>query len=112
MHVLFDQGTPVPLRRLLGNNQIETAFERSWHTLTNGELLAAAERSGFEILLTTDKNLRYQQDLSGRSIALIVLSSTSWPRIQRPRIQRAIAEINHAVETATPGSVQEVAIPI
>lgn len=61
MRVLFDQGTPVPLRRLLRNNQVETAFERGWHTLTNGELLAAAERDGFEILLTTDKNLRYHK---------------------------------------------------
>jgi len=104
--VLFDQGTPVPLRRLLGNHQVETAFERRWHTLTNGELLAAAERYGFDILMTTDKKLRYQQSSSGRSIAIIVLSSTSWPRIEK-----AIAEITHAVETATPGSVQEVEIP-
>jgi hypothetical protein len=83
VRVLFDQGTPVPLRHLLSNNQIETAFERGWHTLRNGELLAAAERSGFEILITTDKNLPYQQNLSAYSIAIIVLSSTSCPRIQR-----------------------------
>jgi hypothetical protein len=56
--------------------------------------------------MTTDKKLRYQQSSSGRSIAIIVLSSTSWPRIEK-----AIAEITHAVETATPGSVQEVEIP-
>jgi hypothetical protein len=83
VRVLFDQGTPVPLRRLLGNHQVETAFERRWHTLTNGELLAAAERYGFDILMTTDKKLRYQQSSSGRSIAIIVLSSTSWPRIEK-----------------------------
>jgi hypothetical protein len=106
VRVLFDQGTPVPLRNLLGNNQVETAFERGWHTLTNGQLLAAAERDGFEILLTTDKNLRHQQNPVGRSIAIIVLSSTSWPRIQK-----AVAEISHAIETATPGSVRELEIP-
>jgi len=104
--VLFDQGTPVPLRSHLGNNQVETAFERGWSTLTNGQLLAEAEGAGFEILLTTDQNLRYQQNLTGRSIAIIVLSTTSWPRIQR-----AVPEITHAIETATPGSVQEVDIP-
>jgi hypothetical protein len=106
VRVLFDQGTPVPLRRLLGNHQVETAFKRRSHTLTNGELLAAAERYGFDILMTTHKKLRYQQSSSGRSIAIIVLSSISWPRIEK-----AIAEITHAVETATPGSVQEVEIP-
>ena len=106
MRILFDQGTPVPLRSLLSDNQVETAFERGWKTLTNGQLLAEAERAGFEILLTTDKNLRYQQNLAGRSIAIIVLSTTSWPRIQR-----AIAAITKAIETATPGGVQEVEVP-
>ena len=104
--MLFDQGTPVPLRRLLRDNQIETAFERGWHTLTNGELLAAGERDGFDIFLTTDKNLRRQQSPGRRSIAVVVLSSTSWPRIQR-----AVSEINRAIEIATPGSFQEVEIP-
>ncbi len=97
---------PAPLRRLLGNNQVETAFERGWHTLTNGELLAVAERDGFDIVLTTDKNLRYQQNPGGRSIAIVVLSSTSWSRIQR-----AVGEINRAIKVATPGSFQEVEIP-
>ena len=106
MRILFDQGAPVPLRRVLGNNQVETAFERGWHTLTNGELLLAAERDGFEILVTTDKNLRYQQNPLSRSIAIIVLSSTSWPRIQK-----SVPEINRAIKIATPGSVQEVEIP-
>lgn len=106
MLILFDQGTPVPLRSLLGGHHVETAFERGWTTLTNGELLTEAERSGFEILVTTDQNLRYQQNLADRSIAVIVLSTTSWPRIQR-----AVAAITQAIETATPGSVQEVDVP-
>jgi len=105
VRILFDQGTPAPLRRLLGSHQVETAFERGWQTLTNGELLAAAERDGFDILLTTDKNLRHQQNPSARSIAIIVLSSTSWPRIQRSG-----GEINRAIELAVPGSFQEVEI--
>ncbi len=52
MRILFDQGTPVPLRELLGSHQVETAFERGWSTLTNGELLAAAEQEGFDVFLT------------------------------------------------------------
>jgi len=106
VRILFDQGTPAPLRRLLGNNQVETAFERGWHTLTNGEVMAVAEGDGFDIVLTTDKNLRYQQNPGGRSIAIVVLSSTSWSRIQR-----AVGEINRAIKVATPGSFQEVEIP-
>ena len=76
MRVLLDHGTPAPLRPLLVNNQIQTAFECGWHTLTNGELLAAAERSGFEILTTTDKNLPYLQNTSGGSIAIIASRPT------------------------------------
>lgn len=106
MRILFDQGTPVPLRGLLGDNQVETVFERGWSNLANGQLLNEAARAGFQILITTDNNLRHQQNLAGRSIAIVVLSTTSWPRIQR-----AVAAITQVIETATPGSVQEVNIP-
>ena len=81
MRILFDQGTPVPLRKLLNSHQVETAFERSWSTLTNGELLATAEQEDFKVFVTTDKNLGNQQNVSGLKIAIVVLSSTSWPRI-------------------------------
>ncbi len=81
--MLFDQGTPVPLRRALIGHDVETAFERGWSRLANGELLSAAEAAGFAVLVTTDRNLRYQQHLPARRIAVVVLSTTSWPRIQR-----------------------------
>lgn len=106
MRVLFDQGTPVPLRKFLQSHQVETAFERGWASLKNGELLNEAERYGFEIFITTDQNLRFQQKLVGRKLAVIILSSTSWPRIQK--IGDAIAQ---AVNTALPGSVQELIVP-
>ena len=106
MRILFDQGTPTPLHSLLSDHHVETAAERGWTTLTNGELLTEAERAGFEIIFTTDQNLRYQQNLTDRSISVIVLLTTSWPRIQR-----AVAAITQAIESATPGSVQEVDIP-
>ena len=106
MRVLFDQGTPVPLREHLNQHQVETAFERGWSSLTNGDLLARAEQEGFEIFVTTDKNLSYQQNLGGLSIAIVVLTSTSWPRIQK-----AVAAITQAIGSTVPGSFQEVDIP-
>jgi hypothetical protein len=106
VRVLFDQGTPVPLRQLLVGHDVSTAYECGWSTLKNGELLAAADLEGFEVLVTTDKNLKYQQNLASRSIAILVLGTTSWPRI------RASAEIIvAAVATAAPGSYAEVSIP-
>jgi len=79
MRVLFDQGTPAPLRHLLPGHVVSTAYELGWSTRKNGELLAAAEGQAFEVLVTTDTNLKYQQNLAARRIAIVVLSTTSWP---------------------------------
>jgi len=106
VRILFDQGTPVPLRRFLNTHQVETVFERGWSTLKNGELLARGEEEGFEVFVTTDKNLSKQQNLFSRKMAIVVLSSTSWPRIQV-----AVESINQAIETTLPGSLHEVRIP-
>jgi hypothetical protein len=73
MRVLFDQATPVPIRRFLVGHAVRTAAEQQWETLGNGELLTVAEQAGFEVFVTTDKNLRYQQNLSGRTIAVAVI---------------------------------------
>ena len=105
MRILFDQGTPVPLRKILTSHQVETAFERGWSTLTNGELLAAAEQEGFEVFVTTDRNLQNQQNLVGLRIAIVVLSSTSWPRIEK-----AATEVKQAIDAALPGSFNQVQI--
>lgn len=106
MRVLFDQGTPAPLRHVLPGHEVSTAYELGWSTLKNGELLAAAESHSLEVLVTTDTNLKYQQNLASRSIAVVVLSTTSWPRIQA-----AAALVVAAVKTATPGTYVEVAVP-
>ena len=106
MRILFDQGTPVPLRQILTSHQVETAFERGWSTLSNGDLLAAAGQEGFEVFVTTDKNLRDQQNLGGLRIAIVVLSSTSWPRIQK-----AAVAVKQAIDAALPGSFKEVDTP-
>jgi hypothetical protein len=105
VRILFDQGTPAPLRHALVGHSVETAFELEWGTLQNGALIAAAEAEGFEVFLTTDKNLRYQQNLAGRRLVIVVLSTTSWPRI------RAVtAKVLDAVNSAQPGSFIEVGV--
>ncbi len=69
MRVLFDQGPPAPLRTALVGHEVETAYEQGWSTLKNGDLLLVAEEHGFDVLVTTDMNLRYQQNLSARRMA-------------------------------------------
>ncbi len=95
MRVLFDQGTPVPLRQHLADHQVTTAYELGWGSLKNGELLQQAESQGFEVLVTTDQNLKYQQHLEARRIAIVVLGVTSWPRLQTvlPAIVEALRNI-------------------
>ena len=106
MRVLFDQGTPEPLRHSLTQHETATAFERGWSKLKNGELLDTAEKEGFAVLVTTDSNLKYQQNLQSRRIAVVVLTTPS-----RPRIQRAIPSIVRAIDQAAVASYAEVEIP-
>ena len=106
MLILFDNGTPAPLRYALEGHVVVEALERGWDRLVNGELIAAAEAAGFELLLTTDKNMRYQQNLTGRTIAFVVIGNQQWPTLRR-YVQRVV----DAVNTATPGSFAEVEIP-
>ncbi len=106
MKILFDQGTPVPLRRQLAGHTIDTVYEQGWATITNGRLLTIAEQEGYDVLITTDQNLRYQQNLTGRRLAILVLGSTSWPRI-RERVD----SVQAAVDTSTPGAYHELSFP-
>ena len=106
MLILFDNGTPAPLRHALHGHEVVEAIERGWDRLVNGELIAAAEEAGFDVLLTTDKNMRYQQNLSGRRIAFVVIGNQQWPILRR-HVEKVVA----AVSAATPGSFAEVEIP-
>lgn len=106
MQVLFDQGTPAPLRQFLSQHEVATAYERGWSALKNGELLQAAEKAGFAVLVTTDMSLKYQQNLAGRHIAIVVLSTTSWPRIRA-----AAEEVAFAIAQSNAGSYIELQIP-
>jgi hypothetical protein len=105
MLILFDHVTPKGIARYLTGHSVTKAKDRGWDTLTNGDLLAAAEQGGFDVLVTADKNMRYQQNLTGRRIALVVLSTPQWP-VVKLRLQKIAAAVN----AATPGSYIEVGI--
>jgi len=106
MKLLFDQGTPVPLRNHLPNHLVETAYEKGWSTLKNGDLLTRAEAEGFDALITTDQRLRYQQNLTGRKISVVVLLTTNWPRIRNH-----IALVVQVLDNLQPGSYEEISFP-
>ena len=95
----------MPLRRYLRTHEVTTVYELDWSTLQNGSLISQAEAAGFDVLITTDKNWKYQQNLSERSLAVVVLLSTSWPKIQAK-----VSEVVVAVDGATKGSYTEVPI--
>ena len=106
MKILFDNGTPKPIALSLAEHEITYARKIGWHELKNGDLILKAEEAGYELLLTTDKNMRYQQNLAGRKIAIVVLGNQQWPDV-RLHVDRIIAAVN----AATPGCYLEVNIP-
>src|ERR1035438_5623452 len=106
MLILFDHSTPAPLASGLTGHIVTKAKDRGWDRLSNGDLLAEAERAGFDLLLTADNNMRYQQNLSGRRIALVVLSTPQWPRVQLH-----VDKITAVLNSVKPGSYIEIEIP-
>jgi hypothetical protein len=106
MLILFDHGTPRGIARFLVGHTIREAKAQGWDRLTNGELLSAAEGSGFEALVTTDRNIRYQQNLAHRKIAIIVLGKARWQLIKA-----VMPSVVSAVDAAKPGTYVEVDIP-
>lgn len=106
MRVLFDNSTPRGLAKVLyPQHSVTEARAEGWDQLTNGELLETAEAAGFDVFVTPDQNIRYQQNLAERRIALVVLSKGQWPYVRNH-----LAEIAAAVDVATPGSYAEVKI--
>ena len=106
MRVLFDNGTPRGVAAALPEHVVVEARTHGWDTLRNGEPLDAAERAGYDVIVTTDRNIQYQQNLTGRRIAIVVLGVGRWRLIQNK-----LAEIADAVTAAAPGSFREVEIP-
>ena len=107
MLVLFDHGTPHGIAQALPEHSVKEARAMGLDTLSNGELLTAAESAGFDVLVTTDQNLRYQQTLAGRRIAVVVLGKARWQLIKP-----VVSSIAAAVGAAAPGSFALVEIPL
>src|ERR1700675_3437354 len=106
MPTFFDHGTLAPLRSFLPRHAVKKTQDLGWDTFNNGELSRAAEEAAFEVFLTTDKNIRYQQNLAERVIAIVVLGNSRWPLVQR-HVDRVAA----AIDAAKPGTYTEVEIP-
>jgi predicted nuclease of predicted toxin-antitoxin system len=106
VRVLLDNNAPRGIARALTGHMVTEARERGWATLKNGELIANAEQAGFDVLLTADKNIQYQQSLEGRKIAIVVLTQLRWSLVRRK-----LVEIAAAVNAATVGGFVEVQIP-
>ena len=103
MRVLFDQNVPRNLRRHLSVHEVRTSRQMGWEAVVNGDLLQAAELEGFDVLVTGDRNLEYQQDLTKRKIAIVVLTRNNWPLV-RPHV----AEIKAVIDGAVAGSYRAV----
>jgi hypothetical protein len=103
MRVLFDQGTPVPLRHFLSSHTVTTVYEKGWSRSRNGDLLRLADQQMFEVFLTTDQQLKHQQNLTHRQIAIVVLPTTSWPVIQKHA-----AKIAEVLDSIAPGDFIEI----
>ena len=108
MRIVFDKNVPVGVRRFLPEHQVRTFVEMQWHPqMENGELLKAAEASGFDVMVTSDQNIRYQQNLADRKLALVVLGSNIWPVVRDHG-----AAIAAKVDAATPGSYEFIEMPL
>jgi hypothetical protein len=101
--ILFDANTPAPLARFLRGHEVVRADELGWQGLENGALLDAAEQARFDLLLTCDQNVRYQQNFASRKLALVILSSNHWPTLRR-----IAARIATAVDFVQPGNIVRV----
>jgi hypothetical protein len=102
LHILFDKNVPVGVRCFLARHEVRTVVELRWSPqLENGELLKAAEESAYNVLVTCDQNIEYQQKFRGRKLALVVLGSNLWPIVRN--YETLLAE---AVEAASRGSYE------
>jgi hypothetical protein len=106
VRILFDHSTPAPLRHALTTHVVVEAVERGWEALDNGALLDAAEAEGFEIFVTADKNIPYQQNLIVRKISIVILGNAQWP-VLRQHVDRVVAALNES----KPGGYTVVEVP-
>ena len=108
MKIILDESVPQKLRLLIeGGHTVVTVWYQGWSGLKNGALLDAAEQAGFDLFITADQELSYQQNLTGRKMALVVLSTNNWSFIKSH-----IGAVMAAVDAAKPSSYTEVEIPL
>ena len=108
MRIVFDKNVPVGVRRFLTKHEVRTFVEMGWHPqLENGELFMAAGAAGFDVMVTSDQNIRYQQNLRGQKLALVVLGSNIWPVVRQYS-----AAIMARVDGATPGGYDFIEMPL
>jgi hypothetical protein len=108
LRIVFDKNVPVGVRRFLSEHEVRTFVEMEWHPqMENGELLKAAESSGFDVMVTSDQNIGYQQNPTGRKLAFVVLGSNIWPVVRDHG-----AAIAAKVDAATPGSYKFIEMPL
>jgi hypothetical protein len=103
LRIILDENLPTALKPLMPGHEVRSVRDLGWLAIGNGRLLAMAEAAGFEVMITGDKNMRYQQNLAGRRIAMIVLSSSQWQTV-RAGIDRIVAALDQAI----PASYHEV----
>ena len=106
MRILFDHDVPRPLRRHLTDHEVDTARERGWAELSNGNLLDEADREGYAVIITADQKITYQQNIARRTFGVVVLMSNNWPQVREK-----VAAIQSALEGIDPGELREVPIP-
>jgi hypothetical protein len=108
LRIVFDKNVPVGVRRFLSKHEVRTFVEMPWHPqLENGELLEAAEAAGFDVMVTPDQNIGYQQTLTGRTLAFAVVGSNIWPVVRDHG-----AAIAAKADAATPGSYDFIEMPL
>ena len=105
MRILFDHNTPRPLRSYLTGHSIDTAKEKGWDEVRNGNLLDNAEREGYEVVITADQSMRYQQNMARRQVAVVVLLSNRWLDVEM-----RVEAIRAALAGIRPGELREVPI--
>ena len=107
MKILLDHCVPRPLRRELSGHHVITTREMGWETLKNGQLLTVAQAEGFDALLTVDQNLRHQQNLQGRAMAVVVMIADG---ITVEELRRLIPAVEHTLQRLQPGQLYEVSV--
>lgn len=107
MRIFLDNSVPAGLRRHLKHHYVLTAANQRWERLENGDLLQAVEDANFDVMVTADQNLEYQQNLAKRKVALVVLGAGNWPIIRNH-----LSEIVAAVDMAGPNSYAYIEMPL